>query len=100
MAIATFELDVRTIRAAADWFHVDGVVEFDRAGIVAIFFGGVEFRMAAVEAVNVRGDVRDGGLDGVEVRVALRAGLIADRGDVDGAAMLGGAGGARPRVFV
>src|SRR5271163_1511638 len=71
MAILAIELH-RTIRPAQIVFQVYRVIQLDRAGIAAAGPQRRKFRMAAVEACDVRSEVR-GGSGGVQVRVALRA---------------------------
>ncbi len=58
MAVATFELNGGAVRSVADRLHVDGVVQFDGAGIAR---GDArngphrgKFRMAIFEASDAR----------------------------------------------
>ena len=88
MAIAALKLHARTIRAAADRFHVNRVIEFDRVGVPAIATDGSEFRMAAVKSVDIPRKMLCRRLKLRKIRVTLRTSLVARSRDVDSTAML------------
>src|SRR6266480_6120676 len=95
MAIGAAELHGGACRSAANWLHVDRVIELDRAGTT----GGVhdqrcKFRMPVFEAANV-GCVMGRTAVGPEIGMAYRAGLIADSGNINPAFVFRVALGAR-----
>src|SRR6267154_4813289 len=86
MAIGAAELHSGASRSAANWLHVDRVIELDRAGTTH-GTGGVhdqrcKFRMPVFEAANVGCVLRRTAV-GPEIGMAYRAGLIADSGNIN-----------------
>src|SRR5712692_4276901 len=90
MAVATFELNGRTVWFTANRLHVNGVIQLDRTGVAC---GDArngtqrgELRMAALEASDVKCVVRSAGAC-PQVAVAFSASLIAGGGDILAAAV-------------
>jgi len=97
VAVPALQLDVRTVRSAPDWSHMNGMIKPDAAriavGIDAVPAQGLEFWMAIRQTVNVRRIVRRPGL-AREVSMAGNAGLVAGSGNVDATAVFSVAFGA------
>ena len=90
MAVATFKLNVWTIRSATDRLHVNRVVQLDCAritrGDARDEAQRADFRMAVLETSNVRCEPRRA-IPGLQVGVAFGASLIVGSGDVFAAAV-------------
>ena len=93
MAIRAIQLHDRTGWAAANEFHMERVVQFDRRGIVPIFADNGEFRVTVGQIANVL-RVNRGRAGGSQIGVAFGAGFFAGGGNVYAAAMFSVAGGA------
>ena len=101
MAVAALELYIWPIRAAADRFHMNRVIELDGAGIACRYTGDGEqrgeFRVAALETTNVSGlrSKQDTVASGLQVGMALGTSMFAHGGNMDGATVFRVAGAAR-----
>src|SRR5207249_3506199 len=102
MAIPAFELNVGTVRSAANRLHVNGVIQFDCSGITR---GCAperaqcgEFRVAVLEADNMILVLGVGTLS-LEIAMAPCARLIACGPKIDATAMLCVTGNAIGRSF-
>jgi len=83
MAIGAAELHGGACGSAANWLHVDRVIELDRAGTTrGVRDQRCKFRMPVFEAANV-GCVMRSTAVGPEIGMAYRAGLIADSGNIN-----------------
>jgi len=89
MTIAADELNgCRIVGAASYGLHVQFVIELDRSGIARGITQRGELRVPVFKAVYMRLILRHA-LVGFQIGVALGAGLIVHRADVDVAAMFG-----------
>src|SRR2546421_2501903 len=83
MAIGAAELHGGACRSAANWLHVDRVIELDRARTTrGVRDQRCKFRMPVFEAANV-GCVMGRTAVGRKIGMAYRAGLIADSGNIN-----------------
>jgi hypothetical protein len=92
VAISAFKLHGRASWTAANWLHVDGMIELDRAG-TAHGSGGIQnqcykFRMAVFQAANA-GSVSRGTAMDAEIGMTFCAGLIAGGRNAYAAFVLG-----------
>src|SRR6267142_6681827 len=103
MTIATFELNVRPIRSAANWLHVDGVIQSDYAKIAPPDASNGtqrgEFRVAVREVSDVRCEPPRVAA-GLQIGVTFGASLIAGSDNVDAPAVFGVARRARGSCYL
>ena len=101
MAIAALELYIWPIRAAADRFHMNRMIELDGAGIACRRpcdgEQGGKFWVTALETANVPGVRSKQGAVGrrLQVGMAFGASMFAHGGNMDGATVFRVAGAAR-----
>jgi hypothetical protein len=88
VAVTAIELNKRPSRAPPDLLHVNNVIEFDAAEIARAISDRSKLWMAVLKAANVRCVVRGAAIR-AKIRMALRAGLIAGRGDIHAPPVLG-----------
>jgi hypothetical protein len=93
VTITALKIHNRSVRAATNGLHVNGVIQFEGAWIKRPVTQGGELRVPVFEAPNVRGIVRRSAFS-FQVRVAFAAGPIAYRAYVYATAMLAVARGA------
>src|ERR1700730_297552 len=86
VTIGALELDDGAVRAAADGFHVDGMIQFDRLRVALAFTECRELRVAMLETADMW-RVTQRAVRCFEIAMAFGAGLIARGGDASAAAM-------------
>src|SRR5712692_7931318 len=91
MAVATFELNGRTVWPVANWLHVNGVIQLDRNGVACgDARSGTQrgkFRVAVLETLNLIRVIGPTPLCS-QISVAVGTSLIARSRNIDAAAML------------
>src|SRR5258706_15772541 len=87
MTITALKIHNRSVRAATNGLHVNGMIQFEGAWIIRSVAQRGELRVPVFESPNVRGIVRRSGFR-FQIRVTFAAGPIAYRAYVYATAML------------